>query len=52
MSKKPSFSKSVRKHIRVQKGLIRSTGTSAEQAKRITDLYAKFAPAGTPPYAR
>jgi hypothetical protein len=51
MVKKPSFSPSVRKHIRVQKGLIRTTGTAAEQAKRIADLYAKFLPAGTT-YAR
>jgi hypothetical protein len=44
MVKKNSFSKSVRKHIRVQKGLIRSTGTAEEQTRRIAELYAKFAP--------
>lgn len=51
MPKKPSFSKGVRKHIRVQKGMIRTTGTAEEQARRIAELYAKFAPVRTGTYA-
>jgi hypothetical protein len=42
MVKKNSFSKSIRKHIRVQKGMIRSTGTKEEQERRIAELYVKF----------
>ena len=44
-----TLSKGVRKHIRDQKGLIRTTGTAEEQARRIAELYAKF---GATPTAR